>query len=172
MTEAANRPTFIERASLAAGGSRLDVDHHGRTDLDYVLAMAFLAKQHNARAMPMMRLHLAASKENFDAALAYVLDVVCNLRDSERWRQSFQAIHHIARMALAHHICPVCPHCHGLKFKVTPGTPSLSHVICPHCRGDGRRQVQQRFKHEIERTLVALELLDNQTETEVRKVMR
>lgn len=34
-----------------------------------------------------------------------------------------------------------CPQCHGVKFQVIEGTPSLSHKLCKCCRGTGEARL-------------------------------
>lgn len=34
-----------------------------------------------------------------------------------------------------------CPQCHGLKFQIIEGTPSLSHKLCKLCRGTGEARL-------------------------------
>lgn len=173
-----NPRTFRERAGLATSTSHLRQDDNNRTDLDYVLAMGIAAVRNNAAALPLLRLHLAATGADYEAARLYAINVAAKLRNHNKWDNGrgrpipFAAVCHIAEVALAHHICPVCPHCHGRKFKIIPGTPNLSTTICPHCRGDGRRQVQAQYREYIEATLVQLELLDNKTEATVKELMQ
>ena len=151
----------LERAGLATLGG----------DRDAILAMGVAAVRGHAEALPLLRLHLAATQADFEAAQRYVLAVVRRLSERERWTLRQSKLHGIAGLALAHHICPVCRHCHGRKLTLDPGSDTLSPKACLHCRGDGRRPIQTLFKHHIERTLVALEIMDNKTEASVRKVL-
>ena len=151
----------LERAGLATLGG----------DRDALMAMGVAAVRGHAEALPLLRLHLAATHSDFEAARSYVLGVVTKLSEREGWTARKQQLSDIAEIALAHHVCPVCHHCHGRKLTLSPGSETLSPKACPHCRGDGRRPVQSLFKFQIERTLVALEMLDNKTEASVRKLL-
>ena len=153
--------TTLERAGLATLGG----------DRDALVAMGVAALRGNAEALPLLRLHLAATQADFEAAQGYVIGVVKRISARERWTFRRSQLDCIAEIALAHHVCPVCRHCHGRKLTLSSGADTLSPKACPHCRGDGRRPVQSIFRHQIERTLVALEILDNQTEASVRKLL-
>lgn len=151
----------LERVGLATLGG----------DRDALMAMGVAAVRGHAEALPLLRLHLAATKSDFEAATRYVLGVVNRLANKERWHIRTYQLDEIAATALAHHVCPVCRHCHGRKLVLSPGSDTLSPKACTHCRGEGRRPVQALFRNYIERTLVELEMLDNKTEASVRKIL-
>lgn len=151
--------THLERASLAGNGS------------DYLIAMGVAAARHNPAILPMLRLHLASSPRDFIAAHAAMSGVVHRLNDRHRWRLRPREVDAVGWIALSHHIIPVCTHCHGLKFVKAAHADSLTPVACPHCKGDGRRPVTGGFKNQIEATLVALEIMTNQTEQLFRRIV-
>lgn len=157
-----DRPTTLERAGLATLGG----------DRDALMAMGVAAVRGNADALPLLRLHLAATLADFTAARHYVWCVVEKISAREHWKLHHKHLSGVVAMALAFHICPVCTHCHGRKRMLAPDGETLSTKPCKHCRGEGRRPVRGVFKYEVERTLVALEMLDNQTEKSIRKLLQ
>ena len=167
-----NPRTQREAASLATTSSQLRQGGHEHTGIDYVLAMGLLAARGRAEALPILRLHSMATGPDFELAYLYVLGLAGKLKARKHWSASYTAVCHIARTALALHVCATCPHCNGLKFKVVPGTPNLSTTLCPHCRGDGRRQIPAKFRDEIGQVLVAMEALDDTTEAEIWRVLQ
>lgn len=173
MLSATDNPrTLRERASLATSSSHLRQHSGGHTGIDYVLAMGVLAARCQAEALPILRLNSMAIGSDFEDAYLYTLGLARKLQMRRRWTMPYAAVCQVARTALALHVNSVCPHCNGLKFKVTPGTPNLSTAVCPHCRGDGRRQLPAKYRDEIGQVLVEMEVLDDKTEAAIRGVLQ
>ena len=53
----------------------------------------------------------------------------------EKW--GVEGARQVGLAVLLHWLHTKCPTCHGQKFTVSPGTPSLSTKMCRTCRGSG-----------------------------------
>lgn len=62
----------------------------------------------------------------------------------------------VARV-LGHLADDVCRPCGGRGYKVVPGTPVLSDVLCVHCQGTGRVPLAGKQEQALVETIVQLE---------------
>lgn len=167
-----DRPSVFERLSTAVSSSDLTVDPDHRTDVDFITALGIAGSRHSAVASPMMRLHLSGTHTNLKSAYNSVLGLVKRLNSKRAWRLHAHAQSTVAMQALSHHVAPTCPHCQGRKFELQEGSPVLSAKACTHCRGTGRRQVQKKFRDQINYVIAALEQIDELTERAVARLVR
>lgn len=166
------KPTALERLSVAMSASDLTVDVNHRGAVDYIAALAIAGTRHSAVASPMMRVHLAGRPDDLRAAFAAVLGLVRRLNLKKGWRLAGHSMQAVALHALSHHVDPTCPHCHGRKFELLEGSPTLSTKICRHCHGTGRRPVQKKHRDQINAVIAALEQIDSVTERAVARLVR
>jgi hypothetical protein len=166
------RPTAFERLSIAVGSSNLTMDTIHRGDLDFIVALGIASARNGAVASSLMRLHLASTPAALKTAYASVLGLTKRFNSKRNWRLSGRSMQVVALQALAHHIVPVCQHCHGRKFELIEGAPALSAKVCKHCHGTGRRPVQKKHRDCIELVIAALEQIDSVTERAVARLVR
>jgi hypothetical protein len=169
MTE---RPSAFERLSVAVGSSDLSLNSVNRTDLDYIISLGIASARNGAVAGSLMRLHLAGTPAALKTAYASVLNLVKKFNAKRNWRLAGRSMQVVALQALAHHIVPVCQHCHGRKFELIEGAPALSAKVCKHCAGTGRRPIQKKHREHIEAVIAALEQIDAVTERAVARLVR
>lgn len=167
-----DRPSALERLSVAMSASDLTVDANHRGAVDYIAALGIAATRHAAVASPMMRVHLAGRPEDLRAAFHAVLALVKKLNVKKNWRLAGHSMTAVALHALSHHVDPTCPHCHGRKFELLDGSPTLSTKVCRHCHGTGRRPVQKKHRDQITAVIAALEQIDSVTERAVARLVR
>lgn len=168
----ADRPSAFERLSTAVHTSDLTVDAEHRTDADYVIALGIACSRHSAVASPLMHLHLSGTNTNLRAAYNSVLSLAKRLNAKKGWRLNGRALDTVAMQSLSHHVSPTCPHCHGRKFEVLEGTPTLSAEACKRCHGTGRRPVQKKHREQIQQLITVLESIDEVTERAVARLVR
>lgn len=166
------RPSAFERLSVAVGSSDLTMDTIHRGDLDFIVALGIASSRNGAVAGSLMRLHLASTPAAMKTAYASVLALVKKFNSKKNWRLSGRSMQVVALQALAHHIVPVCQHCHGRKFELIEGAPALSAKACRHCHGTGRRPIQKKHRECIEMVIAALEQIDSVTERAVARLVR
>lgn len=166
------RPSAFERLSVAVGSSDLTMDTIHRGDLDFIVALGIASSRNGAVAGSLMRLHLASTPAAMKTAYASVLALVKKFNSKKNWRLSGRSMQVVALQALAHHIVPVCQHCHGRKFDLIEGAPALSAKACRHCHGTGRRPIQKKHRECIEMVIAALEQIDSVTERAVARLVR
>jgi hypothetical protein len=169
MTE---RPSAFERLSVAVGSSDLTMDTIHRGDLDFIVALGIASARNGAVAGSLMRLHLASTPAALKTAYASVLNLVKKFNAKRNWRLAGRSMQVVALQALAHHIVPVCQHCHGRKFELIEGAPALSAKVCKHCAGTGRRPIQKKHREQIIAVIAALEQIDALTERAVARLVR
>lgn len=167
-----DRPSAIERLSAALNSSDLTLDVNHRGDLDFVLALGIAASRHGKVASPVMRVHYAKSPGDLNSAFRAVVSLVKRFNAKRGWRLNAKSTQVVALQALSHHVDPVCPHCHGRKFELLEDTPTLSTKICKHCHGTGRRQVQKKYRDQINYVISVLESIDEVTERAVARLVR
>ena len=166
------RPSAFERLSIAVGSSDLTMDTIHRGDLDFIVALGIASSRNGAVAGSLMRLHLASTPAALKTAYSSVLGLVKKFNSKKNWRLSGRSMKVVALQALAHHIVPVCQHCHGRKFELIEGAPALSAKVCKHCHGTGRRPIQKKHRECIEMVIAALEQIDSVTERAVARLVR
>ena len=166
------RPSAFERLSTAVHTSDLTVDAEHRTDADYIIALGVACSRHSAVASPLMHLHLSGTNTNLRAAYNSVLSLAKRLNAKKGWRLNGRALDTVALQSLSHHVSPTCPHCHGRKFEVLEGTPTLSAEACKRCHGTGRRPVQKKHRDQIQQLITVLESIDEVTERAVARLVR
>lgn len=166
------RPSSLERLSVAMSTSDLTLDANHRGAADYIVALGIAGIRHSAVASPMMRVHLAGRPDDLRAAFNAVLGLVRRLNLKKNWRLAGHSTQAVALHALSHHVDPTCPHCHGRKFELLEGSPTLSTKICRHCHGTGRRPVQKKHRDQINAVIAALESIDSVTERAVARLVR
>lgn len=167
-----DRPGALERLSSALNSSDLTLDVNHRGDLDFVVALGIAASRHGKVASPVMRVHYAKSPGDLNAAFRAVVSLVKRLNAKKGWRFNANSIQVVALHAMSHHVDPVCPHCKGRKFELLDGSPTLSAKACRHCHGTGRRQVQKKYREQINYVISALEQIDELTERAVARLVR
>lgn len=167
-----DRPSPLERLSSALNSSDLTFDADHRGDLDYVAALGIAASRHGKVASPVMRVHYANSPGDLNSAFRAVVSLVKRFNAKRNWRLNAKSVQVVALHALSHHVDPVCQHCHGRKFELLEGSPTLSAKACRHCHGTGRRPVQKKHRDQIEHVIAALENIDSVTERAVARLVR
>ncbi len=140
MTETDQRPGVDERYMTAMNARTLEVSPHHAGPADVLAAAAWS----NSRVGSLLlRLH-----SEFDAAdrLASLAEMRVTLRTLPQaveqvahhaTRKGLQDAPERARRAILWWLDHRCPACHGRRWKVVPGAPALSSVVCPCCRGSG-----------------------------------
>lgn len=167
-----DRPSAFERLSTAVHTSDLTVDPDHRSDADYIIALGVAGSRHSAVASPLMHLHLSGTNTNLKAAYNSVLALAKRLNAKKNWRLNGTALQAVALHSLSHHVVPICPHCHGRKFEVCDGAPTLSAEACKHCHGTGRRPIQKKHRDQIQQLIAVLESIDEVTERAVARLVR
>lgn len=167
-----DRPGALERLSSALNSSDLTFDVNHRGDLDYVAALGIAATRHGKVASPVMRVHYAQSPGDLNSAFHAVVSLVKRFNAKRGWRLNAKSIQVVALHALSHHVDPVCPHCKGRKYELLEGAPALSTKACKHCHGTGRRQVQKKYREQINHVIAALEMIDEVTGRAVARLVR
>lgn len=162
----------LERLGAAMGSSNLRVDANNRSDVDMIIALGLSVAKLPAAASPLVHLQLAGSMTEIRRGREAVLSMVKRLNATRSWKLTGNAMRQVADLALAHHIAPACPHCHGRGYEVQQGTPALSERACSHCHGTGRRQVAKRHRDEIHIVIGMLERIDELTERAVKRALR
>lgn len=166
------RPGVFERLSTAVHTSDLTVDPDHRRDADFVIALGLAGSRHAKAASHLMRLHLDGTHTSLKAAYHSVLALAKRLNAKKAWRLNGKALHAVALQSLSHHVSPTCTHCHGRKFEVLEGSPTLSTEACKHCHGTGRRPIQKRHREQIQQLIAVLESIDEVTERAVARLVR
>lgn len=164
-------PTRLERLAAAVNTSNLTFDPDRRMPLDQVVALG-LASRASDVTSNILRLHLARTPEAWNAAMESTLGVVRRLNNRRGWGLGEHDMSVVSRQAILLHINPTCSHCHGQGYRLIPGTPTLSHHPCPHCKGSGRRQPGKRLRGPIEATIASIEHIDAITEQAVGKYLK
>lgn len=166
-----SHPGVLERLSSAKVSGNLKLKEV-RGDLDYIIALGAVALEINPAAAAMLNLHLAHDVTSYREARASALSIAKKIGSRKRWGFGLQEMEKIAKLALHHHLCPVCPTCYGRKYEVQPGTPMLSDRTCPKCYGTGKRPLPLRRGREIRLVLTSLEMIEHAAEVAVRARVR
>lgn len=163
------RRGHIERLQTATQSRDLRMQH-GRSDVDYVLAAGLVARRTGQCATQQLR--TVASASELRRARSEVVTLARAICQARRWRLPEGAIAQVAEAALAHHVDPVCKHCHGQKFRLIPGTPVKSDRACQHCHGTGQHPIPRKHRDEIATVLSALREMDDRVEQGITALMR
>lgn len=161
-----DRPGLIERLSVAMTSSHLAMKD-GRCDLDFIIALG-LAAQERPEISHILHLHLAATPEAYQQAERSAIAITRRLDGKRNWRLASRTIVWVAKKALKHYICPVCPACSGRRFETTPGTPVLSARACGRCRGTGINPLPMQHGRVIAEVVARLEAIEDVAERAVR----
>ena len=165
-----DRPGLIERLSVAMTSSHLAMKD-GRCDLDFVIALG-MAAQERPEISHILHLHLAATPESYRQAERSAVAITRRLDARRNWRMPSKTILWVAKKALKHYICPVCPSCAGRRFETTPGTPMLSDRVCEHCRGTGINPLPMQHGRAIAEVVARLEAIEDVAERAVKERFR
>lgn len=167
-----DRPSPLERLSVASSSSDLTVDPDHRGDVDYIVALGIAASRNGSVASPLTSLHLSTSPTSMNAAFSAVLGLVKRVNGKRNWRLNGQSSQVVALHALSHHVDPTCNSCKGRKFEVMEGAPALSSTPCRHCKGTGKRPIQKKYREQIQAVLAMLEAIDETTQRAVGRLVR
>lgn len=167
-----NKPDTLERLARAKLSDDLRLRETGAGDLDHIIALGAVALQVNPAASALLNLHLAHDATAYHDALAATMSIARKLAREKAWGFKLQELHRIAKAALHHHLCPVCPSCFGRGYEVQKGTPMLSDRVCPKCHGSGKRSVPLKRGREIRAVLTRLEMIEHVAEVAVRRKMK
>lgn len=154
------KPGLEERLSAAFNSRDLRSEPTKRKDADYLGALGLAQRGHHGSTL---RLHLSGSQADYRAAREAAQRMAVNIGFARRWNLSVKNMRRAGELALAHHVFPVCPHCKGVRYEVPEGAPYPTAKKCQPCDGSGLRPVQDRFHHEINELMVALETIDTLT---------
>lgn len=165
-----DRPGQLERlaGALLARDLSLSSDHRGAVD---IVAALGLASRRNDITSRLLRLYVDRTPEAMRGAREAVEGVVRRLDARKRWGLDDESISRVAHLALSHHLKPACSHCSGRGYRLTPGTPSLSHKTCEHCRGSGSRQIGKRLRTQVSATISKIEHINSMTEASVKEYL-
>ncbi len=161
------RPSALERLSVAMVTSDLTVDPDRRLSADYIIGSAIAQTRSGAVTGLVVN-----SRASLRRALDSVYALVTKLNLRRGWRLTDDETRVVTKHALMHHVAPACPVCLGRSYEVAEGAPALSGRICRACRGTGRRNVQRKMHDEIIQTVTVLETLDQLTEDAIRRLLR
>lgn len=164
-------PSRLERLASMVSTSNLTFDTEHRTPVDHIIALGLASKKSEVTSN-VLRLYMARTPEAWHAAKASVMEIVRNLDARKRWGLPAEDIDKVATQSLLMHINPTCTHCKGHGFKLIPGTPTLGHKPCEHCRGTGRRPPSKRLRRQIEATISSMEHIDSITEAAVGRFLK
>lgn len=163
-----------ERLAAAVRSSDLSQEWKAavsRGDADYLAALGIVGSRYGLGGA-VMRMHLSGSREDYRRARLEAVNVARRMNETRNWRLKGDAVRRVAEIALAHHVYPVCPTCHGRKFEVAEGAPALSGNICKPCHGTGLRPVQRRWNGEIRDVMEVLARVGNVIERGVTRMMK
>lgn len=166
------RPSVHERLLTAMRSSDLTLEQDARRDVDYLIALGAASQRNGPYGGSVMRLHLSATRADFNAAGEYVLGLTERIAAHRGWRLSPGQLRRVANAALWHHVSPACEACHGRGYESEEGTPMLSGRLCRVCRGSRARPIQRRHQGEIRDVIAALERVVDITEGSVRRLLR
>jgi hypothetical protein len=169
MIDPNDKPTVLERLHSAIQSSDLTLRPRGVGDADHLVALGLAAKEAGAAAGELMFLHIGGTQTGYRRARDAVLGLARKMNGVRNWRLNAANTHRAAELALAHHVNPACPHCHGRGKLVAEGTPFLTANLCKHCHGTGKRRVQRKLHREITELIEALARLDRTTESSVAR---
>lgn len=167
-----NRPSTLERLSVAMSTSDLTLDANHRGAADYIIGLGVSAMRNGDVAGTLMHLHASRSAVTIKRAYEQVLGLVKRMNAKRGWGLTPAGVKDVAARALAHHTSPACEPCGGRGYELQPGAPVLSDRQCLVCRGTGRRPIHKRHRAEIEQVITTLELIDDVTERAIAKVVR
>lgn len=161
-----------ERLLGAFKSSDLSLEEDKRKDADHIIALGMASRRTGLMCGAVMRLQLAGSQSEYRRARESVIRLAVQLGDRRGWRLSVPNLHRVGELALAHHVFPACPVCHGRGYEVEEGAPALSGRICKPCHGTGVRPVQRKFNGEIRDVIEVLERIGWVTERVVERLLR
>lgn len=166
----ATRPTTLERLSRAFSASDLTL-REGACAIDPVIALGCVGASSGKSASALLRMAFDGDGNAVKAARRAA--VAEAQKCAVRWRiPLLKDLLWIADVALAHYAQPICPKCHGQKFRAIKGTPSLSATACPKCKGSGKRPLPLRHNREVGELIARLEQLEQIAEAAVRHRLR
>lgn len=105
----------------------------------------------------------------YDTAKEAMTALVQRLNVKRRWRLNERNEERVAESALLMHLHPSCPHCHGRRYELLPGTSTVGNRICRPCGGTGQRPYPKRFQEEVAATMNVLGLVQGLAERAVAK---
>ncbi len=165
------RGSTHERLLGAFGSSDLLLEADKRKDADYLIALG-IASSRRGMEGSVLRLQLAGSQSDYRSARESVVRMTRRMSEVRNWRLSAINVRRVGELALAHHVFPACPVCHGRRYEVAEGAPALSGNICKPCHGTGVRPVQRKFNGEIRDVIEVLERVGQVTERAVARMLR
>lgn len=165
-----DKPGIHERLLAAFQATDLSIDPERRTAADLLAALG-MAESHVGRANgSAMRLMLTGGRADYRSARESVIEMVKRLSAKHNWRLSGQTAKVVGELALAHHVFPACPECHGRAREQING--AFLGNICKPCHGTGKRPIQRKNREEIKAVLATLERIEELTEYHVRRILR
>lgn len=166
------RRSTQERLLAAFASSDLSVDVERRGDADHLIALGLAEQRVPLAGGDVLRLQLAGNPADYRRARESVLGLTRRLSAVRRWNFSAANLKRIAELALAHHVWPACPVCHGRGYEAAEGAPLLSGRLCRACHGTGARPIQRKFNNEIRGVIEVLERIGSVTEHAVQRLLR
>ena len=167
-----DRPSIMERVSVASNSGNLTLARDRRGDADWILALGIAGLRNGGTEAPLTRLHATASRVTLRTAVEKVERLVRRLNAKAGWKLAGSEVREVSEKALAHHIAPACQHCGGRRFELQENAPVLSGRACRHCHGTGRRPIQKKLREQIATVISALEEIDSRTESAVARLVR
>lgn len=116
-------------------------------------------------------LQTGATQASYDDARELLAALVARLNRLRRWGLHDRNERRVAEGALLMHLHPSCPHCHGRRYELTPGTDTVGERTCRPCGATGQRPYPKRFKDEIAAVLSILGLIQGLAERAVAREM-
>lgn len=127
MNDNNDRPDIAERYATACNASNLRVEAERGSSADVIIAAGWLPSK--AVGAVLLRLHTKYTRDGLEFVHAQALEQA----DNERITNADAVVSAVIAWWLA----KLCKACEGVKFKLIPGTPSLSAKACNKCRGTG-----------------------------------
>ena len=127
MFENSERAGVEEQYISACSASNLRVEAERGSSADVLIAAGWLPSR--AVGAVLLRLHTKYTRDGLEHVHAEAVSIA----QRERIANADQ----VASAVIAWWLDKLCKTCDGVKFKLIPGTPSLSAKTCNKCRGTG-----------------------------------
>lgn len=122
-----DRAGIEESYSTACNSSNLRVEADRGSNADILIAAGWLPSR--AIGAVLLRLHTKYTRDGLEYVHKEALDLAR--------KGGITSAEAVTSSVLAWWLEKLCKECNGVKFKLIPGTPSLSAKHCKKCRGTG-----------------------------------
>lgn len=159
--------TTLDRTIPALVSDDLGMSPLHAKDADYIAALGYTSRVYKM-ASPLVRLYMAHDRSALAEAKRIAYDMVQTECRRQNKRLSVKDMAWIAKHALQYAANPNCPECSGTKYKLIPGTRTLSDTACHYCKGDGRRKFPTQHRKIIVGVVARIERIESSLDGLIR----